>query len=505
MFTTQHIPSTFPIGLINLNPDYSPAQQKVREKVSIYYLNLPGLEITQQPEDGKSIIQVQAEQARTPTYPDCDCHIKEVKPHTSFLMPNILDMPCARKTVVINITRRRWMCKSCHKTVTQPLEFMVEGHYKMTQRLLDYIEVQSLLVTELSLSEETGVFVRKIREIREKFVERLEGEVKFDTPSVLGLDGVRADSKRRRVILTDIEAGLVVDLLKSGRKENIIKHLRALPHWEKIRIVTVDMCNTLIPAVCEALPQAVIIIDLFHIVKTANKMMDAVRVRLYPRDKKKREPGQPYRPRHEPFRKRRATLSQQDLAHMEFWFDKCDDKYAELRLAYDLKEGFLEFFDEETYGGRLLMCKDAARQFYKNWMDKLPVGPEYEALLKNLEIILKPMDRRGEYVFNYFDHHYTNAFTESMNRKIKDILRDSRGCMFKTVHARIVFGTYLRKQRKADREQERKAVMPHSVRKRRQQSNPKSQSTTKGKTEGGKRSKAYKLPDTRQMAFNFTS
>jgi transposase len=499
MHTTQHLPSALPVGLINHDTTHAQPQRKVGEKLFVPYLNLPGLEITQQPMDGKSIIQVQAEQVRTPTYPDCDCLIKEVKPHTSFLMSNIMDITCARKTVVINITRRRWMCKSCRKTVTQPLEFMVEGHYKMTQRLFDYIEVQSLLVTELSLSRETGVFVRKIREIREKFVERLKGEVKFDTPRVLGLDGVRADSKRRRVILTDIEAGLVLDLLKSGRKESIIKCLRALPYWERIQIVTVDMCNTLIPAVREALPQAVIIIDLFHIMKTANKMMDAVRVRWYPRDKKKREPGQPYRPRHEPFRKRRATLDPKDVAHMMYWFDKC----PELRLAYNLKEDFLEMFDEETYDGRLLMCKEAARQFYKEWRNNLPVGEEYKALLKNLQIILKPMAHWGEYIFNYFDDHYTNAFTESMNRKVKDILRDARGCNFETVHARIVFGTFLRKQRNADRERERKAVMPHSVRKSRQQSNPKSQNTTKEK--GGRRSNAYELPDSRQIAFNFTS
>ena len=501
MLVTQPIPSAFPVGLINLDTTPPRPRQKVEEKTPVYYLDLPGLEITQKPKDGKRIIQVQAEQVKVPTYPDCHCYIKEVKAHSSFRMRNILDLPCARKSVVIDIGRRRWKCKSCGKTVTQPLDFMVEDHYRMTRRLCEYIEVQSLLGTELSLSEETGVFVRTIREIRQKFVQRLEDEVKFDTPRVLGLDGVRADNRRRRVILTDPEAGLVLDLLKSGRKKNIVKRLRAFPGCEKIEIVAVDMCNTLIPAVCEALPQAVIVIDLFHIIKTANQVMDAVRKRLYPCEKKKREPGQPHRPRPEPFRKRRATLHKKDLTYMEYWFDKC----PELRLAYDLKEDFMKIFDEETYGGRSLMCKAAARQLYEEWRNKLPVGEEYKALLQNLQIILKPMARWGEYIFNYFDHLKTNAFTESMNRKIRDILRDARGCMSETMHARIVFGTYLRKKGKVDREREMKAVMPHSRRDSRRQPNRKGQSTTNGKGEGSQRSKVYKLPDTRQMAFNFTS
>jgi transposase len=502
MLTSQYIPSEFSVGLVSLDPPSFIPQQGVEEKAYIHYLNLPGLEITEKPEEGKSIIMVKAEQARIPTFPDCECLIKEVKPHTPFLMGRVLDMPYARKSVVIDITRRRWRCKTCGKTVTQPLEFMAEGHYRMTRRLLEYLEVQSLCEIELSLSEETGVFVRTIREIREKFVERLKVKVKFDTPRVLGLDGVRADSKRRRVIITDIEAGLVLDLLQSGSKKSIRKRLRKFPGWENIRYVTIDMCRTLLAAVLEALPDAIIIIDLFHIIRTANQFMDRVRSRLYPREKKNKEPGQPTRPRPEPFRKRRATLTPRDHDYMKYWFKE----NPELQLAYNLKEDFLEIFDEQTYSGRLLMNKAAAKELYKQWKSKLPVGEQFLKLVKDLKIILSPMQNWGEYIFNYFDHHYTNAFTESKNRKIKDILRDTRGCNFETMHARIVYGTYLRKLQITDREREMKAVLPHSKRKPRPpQPKQKGKSAAKGKGEASGRSKAYELPDGSQIAFNFTN
>jgi transposase len=203
------------------------------------FLDLPGVTSHPKIDKGKCLIQVQAEQVSIPTYPDCDCPDKEVKAHTPFVMHRILDTPRGRKRVVADIKRRRWQCKTCGKTVTQPLDCMAEGHYRMTRQLLEYVQVWSLLVTELSLSEETGVFVRTIREIREQFVDKLKKEVTFGTPRVLGLDGVRADKNRRRVILADPCAGLVLDLLEGGSSEHIADRLRRFPDLEKIEILVV--------------------------------------------------------------------------------------------------------------------------------------------------------------------------------------------------------------------------------------------------------------------------
>lgn len=298
MLATHQTPPAFPAGVIS--PDQPSVRrprrvkEKGRDEKHADFLDLPGLKSDPDVKEGKCIIQVSARQVGVPTYPaDCVCLVKSVKSHTPFIMPRVFDTPRSRKSVVIVIERRRWRCKTCGKTVTQPLDCLTEGRHQMTRRLLEYIEVQSLLQTELSLAEETGIFVRKIREIRGQFVDRLKDEVEFDTPYVFGLDGVRADKRRRRVILTDIEAGLVLDLLESGSKKSIADRIREFPGWEKIGIFTIDMCRTQCAAILDARPDAVIVIDLFHIMRIANQVMDLVRNRLFPREKKKREPGRP--------------------------------------------------------------------------------------------------------------------------------------------------------------------------------------------------------------------
>lgn len=413
-------------------------------------LGLEGVVTVEEPVTRQCTAEIAAEQIRQPTYPDCSCPNKAVKAHSPFKQ-TILDVPQGRRQRYIRLRRRRWRCKSCGATAAQPLDCLAPGRYLMTRRLVEYVEVQSLLRTDLNVSEETGVSVRRVREIRKSFTAQLEHSIRFAAPRVVGIDGVRADGRNRRVIFTDIEAGYVLDLIKSGRAKIIAARLQQLNACGGIQFVTIDMCRTLRAAVQEALPGVIIIVDLFHIMRLANQVMDAVRARLYPKLKKEREPGRP-RPWPEPFRLRRDKSCPGARQDRERWFAES----AELRLAYELKEGFLELFDEKTYGGRLLMSGALARQNYERWLKRLPAKKEkeYKALRRDFQKIVTAMKNWGEYVFNYFDYGYTNAFTESSNRKVKDVQRDTRWCSFDTACARAVYGTYLRKQEQEARAQE---------------------------------------------------
>ena len=453
----QELP-VLPLWDINsINPDQQ-ASRRGREGARFDYLDLSDLIAEEEPRYGACTIEVMAKQVKIPTYPQCLCLDLAVKAHTSFPQ-RILDVPHGRRQLHIKLKRRRWKCKGCGATITQPLNFMAEKH-NMTQRLLEYVQVQSLLRTDLNVAEETGVSVRRVRTIRKGFAAHLRNTVHFETPRVLGIDGVRADGSRC-IIFTDIEAHLVVDLIESGCKESIRDRLKAFPDPSQIRFVLIDMCRTERDAVRLALPHAIIIVDLFHVVRMANEVMDAVRNRLYPRTRRKREPGQPQRPRPEPFRQRRAASSAGAQRHREYWFSQ----QPELELAYDLKENFLEILDAKTYG-ELQLCKAAARRRYEEWQERFPANEENAKLLKDFKKIFIAMKNWGDLIFNYFDHGFTNAFTESMNRRIKDVRRETRGCSFETAQERAIYGTYLRKQQMEDREREVSLIKPPSKRRR---------------------------------------
>lgn len=501
MYVLQQMPPAPPVDLLiptALNLTRSGRAATSSDSVVRFdLLGLEGLITVKEPVIRQCTVEIAAEQIRQKTYPACSCPNKAVKSHSPFKQ-TILDAPQGRKQRYIKLRRRRWRCKSCGATTTQSLICLAPGRYLMTQRLLEYVEVQSLLRTDLNVSEETGVSVRRVREIRKRFTAQLEHAIRFATPRVIGIDGVRADGHNRRVIFTDIEAGYVLDLIKSGSKKSIAARLKLFNACGGIQFVTIDMCRTLRAAVLEALPDAIIIIDLFHIMRLANQVMDAVRTRLYPKLKKEREPGQA-RPRPEPFRLRRDKSCSEARQDREWWFAEC----PELQVAYDLKEGFLELFDEKTYGGKLLMCGALARQNYERWLKQLPREKEYEALCRDFKKILTAMKNWGEYVFNYFDYRYTNAFTESSNRKIKDVQRDTRWCSFDTTCARAIYGTYLRKQEQEARAQEVALIRPPTKRRRTQQPAVREkQPPCKNRPGNARRGAA---PAVIQMALDFTN
>lgn len=210
---------------------------------------LPGLRLkSQQPPDGKCTIVEEAEQVRVPTYPACLCPDKQVKANGT--NPQlIIDVPRGFRRVYIKLRRQRYQCKTCGMTVLQPLECVVETRcltkpdrqtpkgrktkrLLITQRLLEYIQIESLLRPDLAVANATGVSARIVRAIRRKFTDWLKDEVKFETPRVLGIDGVRINGGLC-TILTDIEEGLVIEVLKGAKKDIIKDWIETLSEEEK--------------------------------------------------------------------------------------------------------------------------------------------------------------------------------------------------------------------------------------------------------------------------------
>jgi transposase len=198
-----------------------------------------------------------------------------------------------------------------------------------------------------------------------------------------------------------------------------------------------DMAASLKKAVKKALPDAVIVIDRYHIQRMANQALNKVRNRL--RREVQRKSNERTMCKSSLLRKHPNKLKEGERAELEMWFSV----KPELRAAYELKEQFFAIWHTHS--------KAAAQESYRQWL--LCIPPE---LRKDFGKILTEMKKWGKYVFNYFDYRYTNAFTESTNRRVKDIQREARSGSFETVRAKVIYGTIVRQQMKAARERQAK-------------------------------------------------
>jgi transposase len=418
---------------ISTPPPPEPPEEKPVER-QVDYLDLPGLRTLSDPVIGKTRILVRAVQLLPATCPACGADSDKVKAN-GVRRQLLLDEPRGPLGVRIDLRRRIYRCRACNTSKFAPLDCVAEGR-RMTRRLELHIQRKSLQRPFREIALETGVSPKTVRQIFSDYVRELEleREEKCPLPEVLGLDGVYIKSKER-AILTDPTRGLVIDLLPTVQAVKLGKAMESRPGHERVKVVTIDMAKGLRSAVKYAFPQAVIVIDRYHIQRMANESVDRVRHRLHREIKRTRaevamchrkllrkHPGQ-------------LTPAERKLKKKYFgWF-------PELKLAYETKEAFFDLWNAEG--------SFAAKFRYKEWLTSCP--PEVRS---DFQPLMTAMKNWGEYIFNYFDHKHTNAFTEASNRKIKDIQREGRAGSFKTVRAKAIFGTLMRQELKAAREME---------------------------------------------------
>ncbi|HEX6553309.1 MAG TPA: transposase [Ktedonobacteraceae bacterium] len=183
------------------------------------------------------------------------------------------DQPIRSKPTRIIVHRRRYRCRTCNRTFFEVVPEMDEHHF-LTKRLTTYIEREALRRTFTSIASEVGLIEWTIRSIFRESTAHLQDKI-IDAPvTVLGIDEVYLLGKPR-CVLTDIEQRTILDLLRKRDKASVKNYLQRLPASIRtgISCVCMDMWQPYKQACNDLLPQAIIIVDHFHVVKLANVCM----------------------------------------------------------------------------------------------------------------------------------------------------------------------------------------------------------------------------------------
>lgn len=98
-----------------------------------------------------------------------------------------MDFPIHGKRVGLLIKRQRYKCRECGQTFWERLDHTVDEKRSCTQRLVAYIEKQSLNRTFVNISEDVGLDEKTIRNIFGDYINRREETLRFETPNWLGI------------------------------------------------------------------------------------------------------------------------------------------------------------------------------------------------------------------------------------------------------------------------------------------------------------------------------
>jgi len=338
--------------------------------------------------------------------PECGCktHIHEHKTRT------ICGGTYQGVPLIYEITDHiRYKCSQCPKTFVERYDFLAMGS-SITIDMENYIIWHLGSMPMLQIAVAVGVSEQTIanRAIAFGKSERktmLQGHYKY-----LSMDEVfiGRDGDNKHVIywvLNDLSAPWKANniMLEIGRtKEDVIERLMLLENRDKVIAVCIDMWEGYKEAVTIALPNAVIVVDRFHVIKNAEERMNDVRKRSKcskkEKDAMKKDAAL--------FLKSFYKLSEAELEKLEGYL-KLDTQIE--KMYYVLQE-LLELYNIRGY--------DEALEHLCKWETKVfESGVEEAIMLYNTIYNWLP------YIMNFFCYRITNGKTEGKNNLIRQIDR----------------------------------------------------------------------------------
>jgi transposase len=230
--------------------------------------------------------------------------------------------------------------------------------------------------------------------------------------------------------------GALIAMIKGTKAETVIKilHKIALKHRKKVIEITLDMAGNMGLIVKKAFPNAIQVIDRFHVQKLALDALQEIRIkhRWEALDKENdaienaRNKSIKYTPK---LFKNGDTLKQL-LARSRYLLYKTNskwtenqhqraiilfEKYPDIEKAYKLCQNLSWIYNQTK-------DKTSALIRLAKWDEKVR-----QAKFKSFNSIARTMSIHYKNILNYFDNRSTNASAESFNAKIKAFRAQFRG------------------------------------------------------------------------------
>ncbi|WP_252509287.1 ISL3 family transposase [Acinetobacter colistiniresistens] len=330
------------------------------------------------------------------------------------------DSPVRGSPVVINAVLKRYRCRDCGGTFLQPVEG-IQPEMRMTERCFEYIQEQSLDDTFVRIAKNIGCDDKTVRTIANQYIAKLSETYEPNVAGWIGLDETRLDGKFRFVI-TDIANRRPIDMLIDREQGTVSDWLWRHRHAD-IQGFAMDMWRPYKKVVNTIFPNAVIVIDKFHVVRMANQAMEGMRVRLS-KDRVKAI-GRAWMRRKSLLRMRYKNLDEHGKYNVDMWLDNEPD----IAIAHNLKELFYLIYEMPT--------RQDAEALLDEWLSLVP--DEFKKSQKDFRPLVTIFKEWRNEIMNYFDHRITNGYTEALNGVAKVMNRGGRGYTFEMIRAKYLF------------------------------------------------------------------
>lgn len=339
----------------------------------------------------------------------------------------VVDVTFLGTPTKLRLTFPRKRCPKCG-LIYQPKADNIDESRNMTKRLYFKIANLALKRSFEDIAKEYGVSNNTAKNVFKEHIRAQEENLRFRTPSFLGLDEIKIKKLGEVTVITDLEHRTLYDMLQGRNQTQLTEYFSRMPDRERVLWVCTDMYRPFEKSIKQNFPNARWVIDHFHVVAYANRAMDIIRIKvqneLSKNERISTKKGLAYT-----LRTRQRDLTPEDAAKIR----NCR-KTGRLQLlatAYDLKEDFFNIYDENR------SSVDNAKEAFAAWERSIPADKLFEPFRE----LANTVYHFYEQIFNYWlcPISITNGFTECSNRIIRENNVRGRGNSFEILRGRTLY------------------------------------------------------------------
>ena len=371
-------------------------------------LNLPGVKVTSVDQiSNKYTFHCQVKEVKSKC-PSCG---KECSHVHQYEERKVQDLSISGKEVWLNLRVPQFYCPDCNRYFIHKLDWLVpQKSYTKRQSKWIFELCAKQPFSEVSCLVNLGVkTVERLYYSSAK--EKLQLSERYTQVRKLGIDEIshKKGKKDYVCVLTDLERGIQLDILKNRKKETLINHFKKLgkEFCEQIKVVSCDIWKTYIKVAQECFPNAKVVLDRFHLVKALNDVIDNVRKQL-----RRKEPNNNlFKSIKWMLFKQNKKCSKEEKEELKVVFEKS----TLLANIYELRERFHRLFDGE-------FSVEKFEEILEEW-----VQDASKIEFKPLQKFITTVSNWKEQIINYAIFPVSNAVTEGLNNIIRYFKRISFG------------------------------------------------------------------------------
>ena len=317
----------------------------------------------------------------------------------------------------LELTKQRYKCKMCNKRLTAQTNIV---DYKC--RISNNTKYSVINYVKDILS---NTFIAKLHNISNMTVQRIVDKIydnkklyKHYLPEAICIDEFTALKRTMAFNICDAKSGKTIDLVLDRTIDNLEKYFSYYLEEtrKKVKYVVMDMYKPYIGLIKKSFPNALIIIDMFHIVQLISRSLNKTRIKIMKKDKIN------YRKY-----KRYFKLLFKPRLELDSSYWKKYICFKNLMTEVDIVNYLLDQNEElkETYNLYQSILYALQRKEHKLF-DKI-INQDYENISEYMNTSLNTLREFNEHIKNTLERPYSNGVMERNNNTCKLIKRIAYG------------------------------------------------------------------------------